>query len=92
LLEAMACQCAIVGSNTGPVREVIKDGSTGLLTDFFNPTELAQKVGRLLGNHDLATTLGKQARELIEKKYDLNHCLPQQLALIELVANGTLSA
>jgi len=90
LLEAMACRCAIVGSNTEPVREVIIDNQTGLLVDFFDPAQLAEQVTRLLANPDLADELGNNARKLIEKKYALSECLPQQMALIELVANGIL--
>lgn len=90
LLEAMACRCAIIGSDTAPVREVITDGRTGLLADFFDPAQLATQVARLLDNADLASELGDNARKLIEEKYALSRCLPQQMALIELVANGIL--
>ena len=34
LREAMACGCAIVASDTAPVREFISDGETGVLTPF----------------------------------------------------------
>ena len=48
LLEAMASGCRIVASDTAPVREVIRDGENGELTDFFDAAALAQKVGAAL--------------------------------------------
>ena len=35
LLEAMAAGCCIVASDTAPVREVLTDGETAPLVDFF---------------------------------------------------------
>ena len=48
LLEAMATGCAIVGSDTAPVREVIRDGINGHLVDFFAPDAIAAQVLALL--------------------------------------------
>ena len=92
MLEAMACGCAVVGSSTPPVQEVIEHGHNGLLVDFFSPTDLAMAVEELLRNPQLAAQLGSQARQTILEHYSLARCLPQQLALMELVHNGTLAA
>ena len=90
MLEAMSCGCALVGSSTAPVQEVIQHNENGLLTDFFDPEALAQNTGALLNNRTQAQRLGRAARATIEQKYSLKKCLPRQLALMELVANGSI--
>lgn len=84
LLEAMACGCAIVASDTAPLREAIHDGETGILVDFFKPDRLAKAVIDLLDKPELRAKLGKNAREFAVTHYDLQSaCLPRILKLIE---------
>lgn len=90
LLEAMSCGCAVVGSATAPVQEVIDHGRTGLLVDFFKPLDLAAAVAELLADRHLAETLGAAARASVLQRYSLDHCVPQQLGLLQLVAGGAL--
>jgi glycosyltransferase involved in cell wall biosynthesis len=92
LLEAMSSEAPIVGSDTIPVREVIRDGSNGLLVDFFSTTQLAESIAKLLASKKLANQLGRNARETILKKYDVSKCVALQLGLMELVAASALSS
>jgi glycosyltransferase involved in cell wall biosynthesis len=92
LLEAMACGCAVVGSDTGPVREVIRHGQNGLLVDFFSPNDLASAVAELLQDPQRSKLFGKEARRTVEKTYDLDACVTRQLALMDLVATGSIQA
>jgi glycosyltransferase involved in cell wall biosynthesis len=84
LLEAMSLGCAIVGSDTAPVREVIEHDQTGRLVDFFSPAELVASVCELLDDPAARQRLGQQARALARERFDLQRvCLPQQLAWAE---------
>lgn len=90
LLEAMSCGCAVVGSATAPVQEVIDHGRNGLLVDFFDPQQLAETIAELLNNRPFAQQLGQAARATVLKDFELNHCVQRQLALIDLVASRVI--
>lgn len=86
LLEAMSAGCAIVASDTVPVREVIKQNETGLLVDFFDVTAIADQVSYLLKSSTERYRLGEMARECILQHYDLKTiCLPRQKLWVEAV-------
>lgn len=84
LMQAMSTGCAIVASNTPPVQEVIEDGNTGLLFDFFDKQALCERVCALLADPELRARLGSAARSHILTHYDLKSiCLPQQIQWVE---------
>lgn len=87
LLEAMSLGCAVVASDTAPVREVITHGETGRLTDFFDPAALAHTVASLLGDPNERQRLGRAARAQVCQRYDLRRiCLPAQMDWINRLA------
>ena len=92
LLEAMSTGCAVVGSATSPVQEVMSHGQEGLLVDFFSPRALADSVDTLLRDRALARELGQRARHAVVNRFSLQVCVPRQLALMQLVASGSLSS
>ena len=89
MLEAMSAECLVVGSRTPPVEEVIKDGETGLLIDFFKPLEIADAVDRVLDHPDRMEAIRKKARKHIVERYDLKtKCLPKHIKLVKTLAMG----
>lgn len=86
MLEAMSCGSLVLGSNTGPVSEVIKHNENGILVDFFDTKSIANNINSILKNKDNYKSIKDNARETILKKYDLKSvCLPQHLDLINEV-------
>lgn len=88
LLEAMSSGCAIVGSATAPVEEVIDNERNGLLVDFFKPKDLATAIAELLRDRNKALRLGEAARKTILQRFKLEMCVQEQLKLIQQIANG----
>ena len=84
LLEAMSAGCAIVASDTAPVIEVIKNKETGLLFNFFDPTDLVESVLSLLDDPSLRKNLSNSARDFAKNNFELSTiCLPLQLSWID---------
>ncbi len=89
MLNAMACECAIVGSRTAPVGEVIVDGENGVLCDFFDTESIAAEVCRLLADPDERTRLSEGALATVRDRYSLDVTLPRMLELYERAAAAT---
>jgi glycosyltransferase involved in cell wall biosynthesis len=89
LLEAMSTGCIIVGSATQPVKEVIKEGFNGYLTDFFSPVKISKKVMEVLDLSDNERNqISQNARQTIVDEYDLNKLLPKQIDLLRGLRNS----
>jgi len=87
LLEAMSTGCAIVASDTAPVREAIEHDQTGRLVNFFDRDALVDEVCTLLDNPAQRASLGARAREFAQAHYDLRSvCLPRQLQWVQALA------
>ena len=84
LLEAMSVGCAIVASDTQPLREAIRHNDTGRLVDFFDVPGLVNEVCVLLDDPTARAKLGANARAFAQANYDLKTvCLPRQLAWVQ---------
>lgn len=84
LLEAMSAGCAIVASDTQPLREAIRHDETGRLVGFFDGATLVNEVCALLDDPAARQRLGHNARTFAQTHYDLRTvCLPKQLVWVE---------
>ena len=88
MLEAMASGCVIVGSDTPPVQEVIRDGENGLLVDFYDHVAIAGRIEEVLDHEDRMTEVGTRARRAIVRNYSIDKCLRDQIRMVEALAEG----
>jgi len=82
LLEASACGLPIVATNVGGNGEIVLDGQTGFLVPPKSPKALAQAMLRMMDiPEEVREKMGKQAREHIEKNFNLDHIVDYWEAL-----------
>ena len=84
LLEAMATECLILGSDTPPVRDAITDGVDGILNDFFDIEALSDAMIAACKTPEKFKAMRKAARQTILQRYDrATICEPAWLKLVE---------
>ncbi len=90
VLEAMACGALVIGSDTAPVKEVIRDGQNGLLVPFFDTDALAEAILGALKDPESHLGMRAAARRTIERRFRLDRCLGLQQDMIENLAGKSL--
>ena len=88
LREALATGCALVASDTAPVREFVTHRKNGLLAPFLQPEAVADAVLTLLEEPALAARLRRSARAWAEKNLDMAVYLSAYEKLINQVMHG----
>lgn len=89
VIEAMAAQCLVVGSNTPSVAEVIRHGENGCLFDFFDRDALADQVEAALAQPGEFKAVRHNARRTALEQFDLaSVCLPKQVDLLQRTLEG----
>jgi len=88
LIQAMACGCAVLGSDTAPVQEVIDDGVHGRLAGFYDADALAQLALELLDDQDARARLGEAARWRVEERYAQAVCFEKLAEFFAAAAAG----
>ena len=70
IMEALACECAIVVSDYPGARDIIEDGVNGYLVGQRSAGELAERISSLLANPGAQLQLGKNGRKHVQEFYD----------------------
>ena len=85
LLEGMACGCFPITGDLESIREWIKDGENGLLTDPTDPNRLAESIIRALKNKDLREQAAGLNAKRIADRAEYNACMSQASAFYQRI-------
>lgn len=81
LLEAMACEAAVIGGNSPGIREIITHGENGLLSEL-KPFSLRDNIRHLINDPHLRNHLGVCARQYVLNRYSLEKIVKRELELL----------
>jgi glycosyltransferase involved in cell wall biosynthesis len=80
-LEAMACGLPVVASAVGGLRDLVADGTTGLLVAPSNPAALAAAISRLASEPKLRAAMGVAGRTRVADHFSLETMTQRTLTL-----------
>jgi glycosyltransferase involved in cell wall biosynthesis len=84
LIEAMAAGVPVVATDVPGIRDVVRNGQTGLLVPVRSPAALAAAIARMLHDSELRGHLVANARLDVQQRFTWQEVLPKYLSLLRL--------
>ena len=82
LIEAMAAGIPVVATDVPGIRDVVRDGITGLLVPPNQPQKLAEAINRLIANSTLRNGLIEAATADVRERFSWDVVLPKYRELL----------
>ncbi|MCB0981194.1 MAG: glycosyltransferase family 4 protein [Ilumatobacteraceae bacterium] len=79
-MEASASGLPVVATDIRGCRQVVDDGTTGLLVPVRNPAALANAVARLAGDEALRSQMGAAGKQRAEREFDQQRVIDTTLS------------
>lgn len=81
IVEAAACGLPVVAAAIGGLREVVVDGTTGILVPPEDPEAAAGALRRLIENPRLRVEMGRAGRAFAQRTYEWSECVDKMEAV-----------
>lgn len=75
LLEAMSMECAILTTDAGGIKEVVRDNQEGLVVSIENWAELANKIELVKGDDEFLKKLQQSARIRVIDSFSMDNMI-----------------
>jgi len=87
IVEALLAGKPVIATRGGAPAEIIEDGVTGVLVSPNESAELAAAIRSLLADPVRASQMAARGREIVSKRYSLDHLLPEWIEFIDRSAS-----
>jgi glycosyltransferase involved in cell wall biosynthesis len=87
LLQAMSCECLVMAPDISPVKEIITDGTNGIIVDFSTPVTISKKILACLNYPSFMKPLKQKARQTVIENHALEKTLPLHLEIMHTLVN-----
>lgn len=77
IIEAMACELAVICTPVGGIPEIIEHDQNGLFFEPENPDALAKQIERLINDSQLLLRLQQAGRQTVEERFSISRTLDQ---------------
>jgi glycosyltransferase involved in cell wall biosynthesis len=84
LIEAMAARIPVIATDVPGIRDVVKDGITGILVPPNQPQKLAEAINRLIANSSLRNRLVEAASADVRERFTWDVVLPRYRELLAI--------
>ena len=88
VVEAMCMGIPPVVTDTGGSHEIIEDGVSGFVVPGGNASALADRIIRVLKDHDLAQSFGREARRVAERDLSADLSASRVMDIYDCVLNS----
>lgn len=88
IIEAMSCETPVVATEVGGNPEIIDGPAVGRLVPYDDPAAAAAAIGELVGDPELRSEMGKQARRRIAARFTLARHKERMETLFTSLARG----
>jgi glycosyltransferase involved in cell wall biosynthesis len=89
LIDALACGCTVLASNTEPVQEFIEHEKNGLLANFYDVDRFAELSLQVLRDPTAYRLLGQAGAASVRERYALDCTLPATVDFFQSVVKRT---
>jgi glycosyltransferase involved in cell wall biosynthesis len=83
ILEYMAAGLPVVSTSVGGVPEIVSEGETGLLVPPRDSRALAERIGRVIADSELARQMGENGRRRQQERFSAAAMIQDVTALYE---------